>query len=100
MKITTDLIQAIRTNNFFKRNNTTYNGVTVKLHGNIIFTRTESFIKLSDGNYPSLTTKRRLHAIIEAYELPSCKVRFHKGVIYFDYQDNTYTNSLQIDLPF
>mgnify|MGYP006911832461 CR=1 FL=1 len=99
MKITADLIQAIRTNNFFKRNNTTYDGVTVKLHGNIIFTRTESFIKLSDGNYPSLTTKRRLYAIIEAYELP-CKVRFHKGVIYFDYQDNTYTNSLQIDLPF
>lgn len=99
MKITTDLIQAIRTNKYFKRNNTTYDGVNVKLHGNIIFTRTESFIKLSDGNYPSLTTRRRLLAIIEAYELP-CKVRLHKGTIYFYYQGNTYTNSLQIDLPF
>lgn len=95
MKIHDALIRAITNGTPLNQQNTIYDGNKVYLHGNLLCEHLQNVLRLTDGNYPSRTTQRRLQAIVEAHRLP-IKVRFLKGTIYFEYKNQRYPNRIEI----
>lgn len=70
-KISRDAAQALRNGNYFKRSNTEVAGGNFYLFGNKIASFHAGRLEITNAGWQSVTTKERLNAILDAFNVPA-----------------------------